>query len=76
MGSVVDALAGDYLILHSYGKNSTQTKTSSRVLDTPLDKKGNTFFVPSSTKAGSATAISIGGKIARHSRGVGVLLHS
>ena len=57
-------------------KLNNKTKTSSRVLGTSVDKRGNACVVPSSTKAGSVQAVSVGGKIARHSRGAGVSWHS
>ena len=45
-------------------------------LGTSVDKRRSACGVPSSTKVGSAPAVSVGGKIARRSGGAGVLSHS
>ena len=49
------------------------TTTSSRVLGTPVDTRGNASSVPSSIKAGSIPAVSVGGEVARRSGGAGAL---
>ena len=56
--------------------NLKPPKAFSKALGTPVDKRGNAFNVPFSIKAGSTPAISVGGKVARRSRGAGVLSHS
>ena len=54
----------------------SKTATSSRILGTPVDKRENARVVPSSTKAGSAPAVSVGVQIVKHSGRAGVLSHS
>ena len=82
VGSLVgaDARAGEHLVLRFMEsiqpKTKTRTRTSSRVLSTPVDKRGNACNVPSSIKADSVPAASVGGKIAKRSGGDGALSHS
>ena len=57
-------------------RNNPKIKTSSRVLGIPIDKRGDECVVHPSTKAGSAPAVSVGGKVVMHSRRAEVLSHS
>ena len=73
-----DTRAGEHLVLRSMESTQlkTKTRTSSRVLGTPVDKRGNGCSVPASIKAGSTPALSVGGKIVRRSGVAGALSHS